>query len=130
MFDRALSVVITSAAAGAAAVLAVFASGFALFAFVEPHVGTAGAAAIVALAAALSLSLAALVMTLQAHARERREQAERASAMNDLPQLLSGLIEDRPLLSLALSAGAGLLAATNSSLLRDIAAILARSTRR
>jgi hypothetical protein len=131
MFDRAMSAVIATAAACAAVVMAVFALGFALYASTEPVVGAAGAAAIVALAAALALALFALIATMRARKRERETAIAQAELLDELPIGLGDIARDRPLMTLGITAAAGLLAARHPTLVRDLIHIVARfGTRR
>lgn len=131
MFDRAMSAVIATAAASAAAVMAVFALGFALYALIEPSVGAAGAAAFVALAAAFAIAIFALIATLRARKRERETAIAQAELLDELPIGLGDIARDRPLMTLGITAAAGLLAARHPVLVRDLIHIVARfSTRR
>jgi protein-S-isoprenylcysteine O-methyltransferase Ste14 len=130
MFDRAMSAVIATAAACAAAVLAVFATGFALYALIEPQVGQAAASAIVALAAALIVAVYALIATLRARKRERETAVAQAELLDELPLGLADIARDRPLLTLGVTALAGLLAARHPTLVRDLIHIAARFSRR
>jgi hypothetical protein len=129
MFDRAFSRIVAVAAASAAAVMAVFASGFALYALIIPVVGAAGAAAIVALVAALAVALFALTATLRSRQREREAEFARQEVERAMPQGLGGFASEKPLLSLGLSAVAGLVAARYPTLVRDLMAILDRHNR-
>lgn len=126
MFDRAMSAVIATAAASAAAVMAVFALGFALYALIEPSVGAAGAAAFVALAAALAIAIFALVAALRARKREHETAVAQAELLDELPMGLGDIARDRPMLTLGITAVAGLLAARHPTLVRDLIHIVAR----
>lgn len=130
MFDRAMAAVVATAAASAAVVMTVFALGFALYALVEPSLGPAGAAALVALAAALTVGGFALVAALQSRRREREAAIAQAQLMDDLPQSLGDIARERPLITLAITAVGGLLAARHPALMRDLIAIVARFGRR
>lgn len=110
MMRSALSHAIMLGAASAAAALTVFAAGFALYALVEPRLGPAGGAAIVALAAALIVALISIIMLLRIRADERRAAEERARRAAEAPAGLAGFAADHPILSLAASAVGGLLA--------------------
>jgi protein-S-isoprenylcysteine O-methyltransferase Ste14 len=126
MFDRAMASVIATAAACAAAVMAVFACGFALYALVEPQLGPAGAAAVVALVAALAVAVFALVAAQRARARERESQVAQAQLMEELPLGLGDIARDRPLVTLGVTALGGILAARHPTLVRDLIHIVAR----
>jgi protein-S-isoprenylcysteine O-methyltransferase Ste14 len=130
MFDRAMAAVVVTAAASAAVVMAVFALGFSLYALIEPTIGAAGAAAIVALVAALAVSVFALINMLRARQRERETAVAQAQLMEELPVNLGDIAREHPLLTLAVSAVAGVIAARNPTLLRDVVAIVARFGRR
>lgn len=130
MFDRAMAAVIATAAASAAVVMIVFALGFALYALVEPSVGPAAAAAFVALAAALVIAIGALIAAYRARKREREAAVAQAQLMDELPVGLGDIARDRPLVTLAVTAVGGLLAARHPTLARDLIAIVARFGRR
>jgi hypothetical protein len=126
MFDRAKLAVTATAALAAAAMVAVFAAGFALYALIEPAVGRAGAAAIVSLAAALAIALFALAAALRAQTQRREAEHIRADLMDELPANLGDLARDRPLLTVTAAAIVGVLAARHPALLRDVLAIVSR----
>jgi hypothetical protein len=128
MFDRARAALIVTAAACAAAVLVVFAAGFALYAFALPYVGAAGAAAIVALAAALALGLYALISILNKRKREHDTEVAHAELLDELPLGLGDIARDRPMLTLGIAALSGLLAARHPTLTRDLIHLAARFT--
>lgn len=130
MFDRAMAAVVATAAVAAAVVMAVFALGFALYALIEPALGPAGAAAIVALVAALIVMVFALIAALQKRQREREAAIAQAQLMDELPLGLGDITRDRPLVTLAVTALGGLLAARHPTLARDVIAIVARFGRR
>lgn len=130
MFDRAMAAVVATAAASAAVVMVVFALGFSLYALIEPQVGAAAAAAFVALAAALLVTIAALIAAYRARKREREAAIAQAQLMDDLPLGLGDIARDRPLITLAVTAVGGLLAARHPTLVRDVISIVARFGRR
>jgi len=127
--ERAVSAVIVTAAAAAAAVLVVFAAGFALYALVEPELGAAGAAGVVALVAGLCLVIFALVV--QHRARKEAEAAALLAAQQaeQLPFGLGELTRDRPIAALAITVVSGIVAARNPTLVRDLLQIVARFRR-
>jgi len=131
MFDRAFSRVVAVAAASAAAVMAVFASGFSLYALILPRVGAAGGAAIVALVAALGVALFALMAALRARQREREAEVAKQEIAESLPLHLGigEIARERPIVALAVTALGGVLAAKHPTLARDLIAIVARFTR-
>lgn len=130
MLDKAMATVIATAAACAAAVMAVFATGFAVYALVLPTAGPAGAAAIVAVIAALAVGLFALVTMLRARAHERERERENAALqaqmMDEMPLGLGDFARDRPMVTLAVTALGGILAARHPALARDLISIVAR----
>jgi len=130
MFDRAMATVVATAAACAAVVMAVFAIGFAIYAVLVPYTGEPGAAAIVALIAALAVAIFALFATLRARKRERETQVAQAELLDELPLGLGDIARDRPLMTLGITAAAGLLAARHPTLVRDMIHIVARFSRR
>jgi len=130
MLDRALTRIVAIAAASAAAVMAVFASGFALYALILPQLGSAGASAVVALAAALCVALFALAMAMRARQREREAEIAQAAVAEALPQFgLGDFARERPIVTLAVTALGGLLASRHPTLARDLLSIAARFTR-
>jgi hypothetical protein len=130
MFDRAMAAVVATAAASAAVVMVVFALGFALYALIEPSVGPAAAAAFVALAAALVVAIFALIAAYRARKREHEAAVAQAQLMDELPLGLGDIARERPLITLAVTALSGLLAARHPTLVRDLIAIVARFGRR
>jgi hypothetical protein len=130
MFDRAMASVIATAAACAAAVMAVFATGFALYAVIEPNLGPAWAAAIVALVATLCVVTFALLAAYRARKRAREAQVAQAELLHELPMGLGDIARDRPLVTLAITALGGVLAARHPTLVRDVIGIVARFGRR
>lgn len=130
MFDRAMAAVVATAAASAAVVMVVFALGFALYALIEPSVGPAAAAAFVALAAALCVAIFALIAALRKRKREQEAAIAQAQLMDDLPLGLADIARERPMVTLAITAVGGILAARHPALVRDLIAIVARFGRR
>lgn len=130
MFDRAMAAVVATAAASAAAVMVVFALGFALYALIVPEVGPAAAAAFVALAAALAVAIVALIAAYRARKRQQEAAVAQAQLMDDLPLGLGDIARERPLITLAVTAIGGILAARHPTLVRDLIRIVARTGRR
>ncbi len=129
MMDRALTAVIASAAAAAAAVLVVFACGFAIYALLEPSLGSAGAAGSVAAIAAAGLGIFALVLHQRAKKRELEAALAQARLAEEAQFSLGDIARDRPLVTLALTAVSGLVAARNPALVRDLISLAARFRR-
>lgn len=123
--DRALATVIGAAAACAAAAMAVFALGFALYAWVEPSVGAPGAAAIVALVAAIAAAVYALVVLHRVRRREREEAEARARAAEEAAAPGFGdMARERPIVTFAVTALGGFLAARHPAIARELLALL------
>jgi hypothetical protein len=123
MFERAASSVIATAAACAAAALTVFATGFALYALIEPSLGSAGAAGIVALAGGLMLGGYALFLQLKAKKKAEEEEQARSSFMGALPASLALLTEGKPIATIGLAALGGFIATRHPSMMRDLLAV-------
>lgn len=130
MFERATLSLVATAAACAAAALIVFALGFALYALLEPLLGSAGAAAGVAAAAAAGIGIFAF-MTAQS-AKARKAESERASAQVSqiLPQYISAFAADRPLVGLAATVAAGFIATRYPGAVREIISALSATAER
>lgn len=126
MFERAASSILATTAACAAAALAVFASGFALYAFVEPALGPPGAAAVVAALAALAVAAFALFSHHRVKQREQESEGARAALLDALPLGLGDLARERPIATLIASILGGAVAARHPRLVRDLISIIAR----
>jgi hypothetical protein len=76
------------------------------------------------------VALFALLMALRARQREREAEIAQAAVADALPQFgLGEFARDRPIVTLAVTALGGLLAARNPTLARDLLSIAARFTR-
>ncbi len=131
--DRALATLIATAAACAAAVMAVFALGFALYAWAEPSVGPAGAAAVVALVAAISVGAFAASVIYRAREREREQAILKARLAEEAaanPAGFSDIARDRPIVTIAVTALGGFLAARHPTIARELIALVAGFGRR
>jgi hypothetical protein len=126
MLDKALATVIATAAACAAAVMAVFAGGFAIYSLVLPSAGPAGAAGIVALIASLAVGGFAVFVMLRSRRRERDAAIAQAQVVDELPLGLGEIARERPIVTLAITALGGILATRHPTLARDLIAIVAR----
>ena len=83
-----------------------------------------------ALVAALCVALFALVMALRARQREREAEIAQAAVAEALPTFgLGEFAKERPIVTLAVTALGGLLAARHPTVARDLLAIAARFTR-
>lgn len=114
MMERTLMAVAAGAAIAAAAAAGVFSAFFALFAFIEPHVGTAGAAAIIAGCSALVVALAGFLAARKVEGDRRPS----ATPVHDasLIETIMGVVRDRPLLSAGAAVAAGIYALRNPQL--------------
>lgn len=130
MLDRAALALVMASAACAVAVMAVFAGGFALFSWLVPTAGPAGAAGFVALASALIVLAIAAFILLRAKQHKEEAQAATAEVMDALPQHFTDFATDRPLASLAASVVGGILIARYPGIARDLMSIVARFTER
>lgn len=130
MIDRAASTVITMAAIGASVAMGVFAIGFGVYAFAEPYVGPAGAAAIVAGLSALVVGIYAIALVLKARERERQQAAAQASLLDALPLGLGNIAREHPIAALAVSLVGGAIAARNPRLVGDLVHLFAKATDR
>ncbi len=115
MMERTLMAVAAGAAIAAAAAAGVFSAFFALFAFIQPHVGTAGAAAIIAGCSALIVLLAGFMAARKAEG-ERRSAASASQPDASLIETIMGVVRDRPLLSAGAAVAAGIYALRNPQL--------------
>ncbi|MGE0047096.1 MAG: hypothetical protein AB7J28_08230 [Hyphomonadaceae bacterium] len=120
MFERATASLIAMAAVCAASAMAIFATGFALYALLLQWLTPAGSAACVAVFAALIAVGAAWYAKDRAERKRLEAEAEQAHAMAAMPSELSGFLADRPIATLAVSLIGGILAARNPGLVRDV----------
>lgn len=116
----------TAAAVVAAVAVAVVAIFFALFALVEPHVGRAGAGAVVAGAAALLAAIIAILAAKKMEGDRHRHDAAQAAAVGpggshvDMAHILLNVIKDRPLLSAGAAVAIGVYALRNPALISAV----------
>ena len=115
-----------AAAAFVAATAALFvgAAGFALFTWLRPSLGDAGAAAYVALAAGVLLAIAIGLANLP-----RRGPPARTATPSQASALIATFadtMKERPLLALGLTALTGLAAMRDPTILRDLWAAILR----
>lgn len=133
MFDKALGQLLGVTVLCAAAALAVFAAGFALYALVLPLLGAAGAAATVAGSAAALVAITGLVLRWRASAREEERTRQQAVAHNELlaviPEPIRGLMSKHPIAAVAVSIVGGVLAARNPRIIREVIAALRTAPR-
>lgn len=124
--ERTLAALATAAAVVAAVSVAVVAIFFALFALVEPHVGRAGAGAVVAGAAAVLAAIIAMIAARRMEGDRRRHEAAQAAAAGpggshaDMAHIILNVIKDRPLLSAGAAVAVGVYALRNPALISAV----------
>jgi len=114
MMERTLMAVAAGAAIAAAAAAGVFSAFFALFAFIQPFVGTPGAAAIIAGCSALVVAVAGFAAARKAEGDRKPGAAPVADAT--LIDTIMTVVRDRPLLSAGAAVAAGIYALRNPQL--------------
>lgn len=113
-----------AAAIAAAASMCVVSAGYALFALLEPYLGPAGAAAVVALAAALLALIGALVIFGKA-----RRHGELKARSTGWAERLVDTAKERPLAVAALAVAAGWILVRNPALVSLAAAAMTERSR-
>lgn len=126
MFDRTVGSMVAGAAACTAAVVAVVAAGFALYAFLEPMAGAAGAAAAVALVASASAGAYALYVGVRAHARARASEAAQTELLAQLQGGVGDIAQRHPAIMIAVAVVGGVLATRHPRLAQDLLAVAAQ----
>lgn len=130
MFERASANLIATVVACAAAAMAVFSAGFALYALTAAELGPAGAAAVVAGVATLLVAAYALFTHYKAKQKEREAEIAQAALLDSLPLGLGGLTRDHPIAAIAVTVLGGALAARHPRMMRDLISLAARFTGR
>ena len=115
---KAICLVVAAAAIAAAAGVAVVALAFALYALVEPSLGSAGAAGVVAGAAALLILAVGLIALLMVRPPKRKQPEP------DLLQRVIGIARDKPVIAAAAALAAGFFVVKNPQALMAIALAL------
>ena len=110
MLRRLLLGLVAAAALATSASVVVVALAFALYALVEPSVGRAGAAAIVAGGAAVLIALLGIV--IGAAARSRRPKA-RPPVAGSVAERIFNFVREKPLMAVSAAVGAGFMAVRN-----------------
>ncbi len=111
------------AALVAAAIMLVWATGFAVFYGFEPMVGPAWAAAIVVGVDLLAMLLGFGIARLRHHIKEHKEEIEQQQQKDESPSLVglfADAIKDRPITALLVSAVTGFVAVKNPKIFRDL----------
>ena len=110
MMRRLILALAAAAAFAASAAVCVVALAFALYALVEPYVGRAGAAAIVAAVAALIIAGAALFVGAAAKAKRGRRVP---AAVGGVVERLMRFVREKPVVAISAALAAGFLAVRN-----------------
>jgi hypothetical protein len=108
MVRRLFLILAAAAAFAAGAAICVVALAFALYALVQPNVGRAGAAAIVAGVAALLIALAGLFIGLAA-----KEKPSKAVPPGSVVDRVIRFVREKPVVAISAALGAGFLAIRN-----------------
>ena len=114
MLRRLLLGVIAAAAMAASASVLVVALAFALYALVQPSLGSAGAAAAVAGASAVLIGLLATAIALMARAKRPKPKL---NASGGVVERIFELVRDQPVMAISAALGAGFLALRNPTYL-------------
>lgn len=118
MMERTLMALAAAAAIAAAAAVGVFSAFFALYALIEPHMGSAWAAAIVSVTAAAVVGLAGLIAARKVEGDRRHEAA--AIPDQGLVDMVIKIVRDRPILSAGAAVAAGIYALRNPALVAAV----------
>ena len=127
--ERTALAIAAAAATAAAAALCVWASGFALFAFVAPAIGDAAAGAVVAAAAAGALLVVGVYSSRKAKEKAHERTVTAAVEHSEPLRVVADMVRDRPLVALGVSLVAGLIASREPGLVREIAGALSSPDR-
>jgi len=117
IFRRLILALAGASAFAASAAVCVVALAFALYALVQPYVGRAGAAAIVAGSAALIVVLAALFVSAAARPKASRLAA---GASTGAVERAFAFVRQKPVIAIAASIAAGILAVRNPRYLGSV----------
>ena len=127
MFERATDDIIALATVAAAAVVAVVAAGFAIYAgVVQFGASPAIAAMVVSVVAACVVGVFALLANARSRAKERAAAEAQAEMARQLPLNIGDLARDHPIAALVTSLVGGALAARHPKLARDLLSLVAR----
>jgi hypothetical protein len=103
---------VATAAFAAGAAVTVFALGFALYAFAEPSLGRAGAAAVVAGVSALLIALGGMFAAMGGAAQPPKRAAAPAAGDSLIERALL-FMQEKPVIAVIAAVGAGFLAIRN-----------------
>ena len=104
---------VATAAFAAGAAVTVFALGFALYAFAEPSLGRAGAAAVVAGVSALLIALGGMFAAMGGAAARTPKRASAPAAGESLIERALLFMQEKPVIAVIAAVGAGFLAIRN-----------------
>ena len=114
IFTRILLAFVSIAAICASVTVAVFAAAFALFALVQPYVGSAGAGAVLT----GGFALFALIVGLIAMPRRRRRR--HGDGPSGVAEDLMDLVRDKPMASAGVALAAGIMAMRNPRVITEV----------
>jgi hypothetical protein len=122
IIERTLLAIATAAAVIAAVIISMVAAFFTLFALVQPRLGDAGAAAVVAgVAAGLAAVIAMLAARrLEGDRRAAKAQAEAPFVDPGVVGMVFNVIRERPILSAGAALAVGLYALRNPALVTTL----------
>ncbi len=119
MMERTLMALAAGAAIAAAAAVGVFSAFFALFGFIQPYVGTPGAAAIISGVSALVVAIAGFAAARKVDG-DRRARAAAPPPEASLIESIMGIVRERPLLAAGAAVAAGIYALRNPQLVAAV----------
>ena len=120
LVNRVIAAIIAVAAMAAAAAVVVVAAAFAIYTVLRDHFGPAGAAAIIAAIFAVALALGALIMFSRAKPAKVSKTAAAGRRPPAMTDKIVSMLTERPIVSAAAAAAAGLLAWRNPALVATI----------
>lgn len=126
MLSHAVASLLVVAAACAAAAVAVLAGAFALYALLEPLLGTAGAAGAVALGASFSAGVCAFYLAQRSGESARKAEASQRALADQLQLLVGSVAQRHPVAAVLAAAVGGILAAHRPQLIGDLITAAAR----
>jgi hypothetical protein len=122
IIGRTIAAVTAAVALATATMLCVLAASLALFWFLEPLVGRAGAAALLAGGLALIVAIAVLIAVSRSGHHSHHHAREEAHTDFSFVDRIIDMAKDRPLLSLGAALAAGLIAVRNPALVATVMA--------
>ncbi len=116
IFRRVLFAVMALSAFGAGAGVIVVALAFALYALLEPHLGRAGAAAVMAAGLAFTMMLAGLAVSSVG----RKRPLKAAPLPLGLLERVIAFVQEKPIVAASAAIGAGFMAVRNPKYLGEV----------